>query len=360
MIKVLYVNGGIMRRGGIESFMMNYFRRINSEEIHIDFIVHGNEPGDYDREIMEAGSIIYRLPKKSKHPITYQKRFLEILNNNHYDIIHTQMDAMNGVALRLAKKSKIPTRISHSHNTSCLSNNRIKIFINNCSKSMIPKYATHFFACSDAAGRWLYGKDEEFTIINNAIDLGKFLYREDVRAEVRKGLNIDDKFVIGHVGRFDYQKNHEFIVSIVEELVKHKKNVIVLLIGDGDMEDQIRDLIKEKNLQDYFVFLGSRADVERFYNAMDVFILPSRFEGLPIVGIEAQANGLPCLFSLNITPEICMTKNAKMVPLNKEKWIEALLNNPKRSISDAADSIRKRGYDINFEAEQLKKLYLSV
>lgn len=349
-----------MRRGGIESFMMNYFRRINSEEIHIDFIVHGSESGDYDHEIIEAGSTIYRLPKKSKHPFTYQKRFLEILNNNHYDIIHTQMDAMNGVALRLAKKAKIPIRISHSHNTSCLSNNRIKIIINDYSKSLIPKYATHLFACSDAAGQWLYGKNKEFTVINNAIDLGKFSYREDMRREVRKDLKIDDKFVIGHVGRFDYQKNHEFIVSLIEDLAQHKKNVIVLLIGDGSGEDQIRKLIIEKDLQDYFIFLGSRSDVEYFYNAMDVFILPSRFEGLPIVGIEAQANGLPCLFSSNITPEICMTKNSKLIPLYKDKWIDALCGTLKRSTDDATDDIRKSGFDIDFEAEQLKKLYLSV
>lgn len=296
IIRVLYVNGGLMDRGGISMHMMNYYRHLDKSRIQIDFVVHGFEKGIFDDEIYSLGGKIYNIPLKSKDYFGNIKALKEIFDTGKYKIVHSHMDAMNMVVLKIAKKCGIPIRIAHSHNTQHLTNNKIKFAINEYARLNISKYATHFFACSEKAGRWLFGdkavNNGKVTVIYNAIELEEFTFKQLKRDFLRDALDLKNNFVIGHIGRFDYQKNHLFLLDVFNETLKLTENVKLLLIGDGHLRDEIITKIKKLGIEDKVIMMGVRSDINDLLNVFDVFILPSVFEGLGTVVIEAQANGL--------------------------------------------------------------------
>src|SRR5574344_861842 len=217
--RILYVNGGLMNRGGIESYMMNYYRHFDHSKLQIDFIVHdAGGFGYYDEEIRNMGGRIFVLPKKSRHHFTYSSRLETILRDNDYHIIHTHMDAMGAWVLKIAKDCGIPVRIAHSHNTQHLSANPLKLMLLERARKSINRYATHRMACSQAAGRWLFG-DMPFTVVNNAVDIDKFKFNSQVRSDIRKKYGISNNdILIGHIGRFDVQKNHSFLIDVFLEV----------------------------------------------------------------------------------------------------------------------------------------------
>lgn len=358
-VKVLYINGNIMKRGGIEAFMMNYFRHIDKTKIHIDFLVHGYEKGVYDDEIIAAGSKIFHVPTKSKHPLAYQRELKKLFKSEHFDIVHSHLDAMSGWVLKIAKKCGVSVRIAHSHNTDHLTTNSIKRVINDYSKRQIPQYATHLFACSKMAGEWLFGKDSKFKIVSNAIELERFQFNVEIRNHIRRENNWDDKFVIGHVGRFDYQKNQEYLIPILKEVLYKKPNALVVFIGSGDTEPMVKQLAVENKVEDHIVFLGSRDDVNEFYNAFDFFVLPSRFEGLGIVAVEAQVNGVPSVLSDEIPEVVKINNNVVFAPLNKKNmWVEEICTSKSRE--NGLDRVREDGYDILSAAKKLEEEYLDM
>ncbi len=359
-IRILYVNGGLMHRGGIESFMMNYYRHFDRSLVQIDFIVHGDGYGEYDEEIMALGGNIYHVPVKSKHPFRYAGEVKKVIKAGGYQIIHSHADAMSGWILKIAKECGVPVRIAHSHNTDHLTKNPIKRFLNDMAKKDIQKYATHLFACSNMAGAWLFGK-KDFTVVNNAIDLCKFVYSNGVRTRIRKQFNIGaNEFVIGHVGRFDRQKNHEFLIMVFAEYAKINPKAKLLLVGDGELRTEIEPLIATYDIQDRVLLTGVRSNVNEIYSAMDVFVLPSHFEGLPVVGLEAQANGLPCLFSSGVTKESQVTDNAQFLDLSVELWVAALKESEKATRLDGKSSLVEAGYDIEVESKKLQEFYLQI
>lgn len=358
-VRVLYINGNIMKRGGIEAFMMNYFRYMDKSKVHIDFLVHGYEKGVYDDEIIAAGSKIYHVPMKSKHPLTYQKELKKLFKSEHFDIVHSHLDAMSGWVLKIAKECGVPVRIAHSHNTDYLTTNKIKRIINNYSQKKIPQYATHLFACSQLAGEWLFGKNSKFKIINNAIELERFQYNDEIRNHIRKENNWEDKFIIGHIGRFDYQKNQEYLIPILKEVLLNKSNALLMFIGSGDTKPMVKQLVEKNKVEGNVVFLESRDDVNKFYNIFDCFVLPSRFEGLGIVAVEAQVNGVPCILSDKIPSIVKINNNTIFVPLdNKKMWIEEICAPKTRK--EGIDEARAAGYDILSAAKQLKEEYLNM
>ena len=357
-IKVLYINGNIMKRGGIEAFMMNYFRNIDKSVIHIDFVVHGYEEGCYDNEIIAAGSKIYHVPTKSKHPFTYAKRLEKIFKSDNYSIVHSHLDAMSGWSLKIAKQVGIPVRIAHSHNTALLTKNPNKIWINEYAQKQILKYATNLFACSEAAGEWLFGKQSQFQVINNAIDVQKYQFNEEKREEIRTKYFLQDKFVIGCVGRFDYQKNQEFLIPVLEKVLKEKENAILVFLGEGNTMKMVNELAKERKVEKNIVFLGAVNNVFEFYNAFDLFVLPSRFEGLCFVAIEAQTNGLECILSDQVTRETKICTNTNFLSLEEKKWANEIIRaTGERNICNA-EQIKKAGYSIVNEARKLQEFYL--
>lgn len=324
-IKILFVNGGLMDRGGISMFIINYLKYFDFSKFEVNVAVHGYNDGSNDNEIKKMGCKIFNLPIKSKNYIKWKKELTTLLVAGDYDLIHSNVDAGNGPILKIAKKCGVPIRISHAHNTQFLTNNKLRIIINNIEKNQIKKYATSLFACSNKAGEWLYG-NYNFTVINNAIDYNKFIFDETKRKKIRKLLNIsNEKFLIGHVGRFDYQKNHDFILKLAE-IFNKDSNIIFLLIGDGHLKNKVENVINKRRLNNVML-TGEIENVSDYLNAMDCFILPSLFEGLSVVSIEAQVNGLQCLFSDTITKECVISNNVSFLSINNtHEWEKALLN----------------------------------
>lgn len=366
-VRILYVNGGIMSRGGIESFMMNYYRRFDKEKIQVDFIVHGFEKGIYDDEIINMGGEIINVPVKSKDYFGNINKLNEIFSSKKYKIIHSHMDAMSMVVLRQAKKCGIPFRIAHSHNTQHLTNNRIKYLLNEYARKNITRYATHYIACSEPAARWLFGnknvENNSVSYVKNAIELDKFRFNLKERNEIRYKYNLGNSFVVGHVGRFDHQKNHMFLLEMFKKLLNDTPNSTLLLVGDGYLRNEIERKIEELNIKDNVILAGSRDDVNYIMNAFDVFCLPSKFEGLGIVLIEAQANGLGCVASNEVPLESRINSKIQYISLNasQREWVDSLLlykEDQDREIN--VQQFIGRGYSIEHEVEKLQNMYLKI
>lgn len=356
-IYVLYVNGGIMNRGGIESFMMNYFRHIDRKRVHIDFLVHGYEKGAYDDEIIANGSLIYHVPVKSKHPFIYQKKLKEIFSSGKYQVVHSHLDAMSCWILKIAKKCSIPVRIAHSHNTDHLTTNKLKYWINEQARKKICKYTTINLACSQAAGKWLFG-NSAFIVIPNAIEADKFKFNNEVRVQIRRELGISDNMIVlGHVGRFDTQKNHKFLIDAFYKASQYNKNLVLMLIGDGWMKKTIQEKVNQYKLNGKVLFLGTRNDVNYLYNAMDVYVFPSLFEGLSVVLVEAQTNGLHCVVSDRVSTEVNITNTIEFLPLNLDIWIDKLLSEKQSQRFENEDTICNQGYEIVKAAKKLEDMY---
>ena len=330
-IRILYINGGPLNRGGIESYMMNYYRNFNRDKIQIDFVSIGMHKAAYDDEIEALGGKVYYIPKKSKNYIGYIKAIRSIFKTGKYKIVHTHMDAMGMTVLKEAKRCNIPVRIAHSHNTKHLTNNFIKLKINEYARKNINKYATHKFACSESAGRWLFG-DYEFDcgkveIIKNAINIDKFKFNYKKRLEIRNNLNISNRdIVIGHIGRFDEQKNHMFLLDVINKISEKDQNIKLILIGDGHLKKSIQEKIINLKMEEKVIMMGLVDNPSEYYSAFDIFVLPSLFEGLPVVGIEAQANGLVCLFSDKITKELQINNNISFLDISdSDLWCKEIL-----------------------------------
>jgi glycosyltransferase involved in cell wall biosynthesis len=366
--RILYINGGLMDQGGISSFMMNYYRNLDKSKFQIDFIVHGFEIGFFDEEIKSLGGRIFNIPKRSTSFFGNINNLKKIIDPKNYQIVHSNMDAMNLLVMKISKDKGIPIRISHSHNTQHITNNKIKKFILDILKKFINNYATHLFACSYDAGKWLYGKkiieQGNVKIINNAIDFKKFSFDLSIRTKLRKLLNLEGFYVIGCVGRFDYQKNHLFLIEVIAILVKLKSNIKLILVGDGHLRGLIEKRVNDLNISDNVILLGSRSNIYELYNIFDFFILPSIFEGLGMVLIEAQANGLSCLASTKVPAESNILNKIIFLDLEKgsKYWADIIFNiinydNNRIVEKSVFDST---GYSIDIEAKKLSSIYINL
>ena len=358
-IRILYVNGGLMDRGGVASVMMSYFLRIDPKVVHIDFVVHGNGVGDRDEEILHRGSKIFKVPPKSKDFGGNYRGLKKIMSEGKYDIVHAHADSGNALILKIAKECGIKVRISHSHNTNFTITNQFRILLNYFQMKQISKYATHKWACSVAAGEWLYGLQSRFEVIPNAIELSKFKFDSAMRDKLRIEYGLMGKRVIGHIGRFDYQKNQLFLIDAFAKAAEKDETLRLILIGDGKDRTEIENAIKKSFIEDKVILMGQRSDVYSLLNIMDIFVLPSKFEGFPVVTIEAQANGLHCLCSDIITRETNLTGNNKYLPLEKSIWTNELLKVYKRDES-MMDKIIEQGYEIINASQKLQERYIQM
>ena len=316
--------------GGIETYLMNYYRTVDKSKIQFDFLNIYNNPLCFSNDILGMGGKIFNVPSYYKHPFKYLKETKKIINSNSYFIIHCNMNSAAMIyPLIAAKMSRARVIISHAHNSSS-DKGVIKSLLHDVNKHFIPLLANRFYACSDKAGKWFFTKrildSCNYKIIYNAVDLKKYKYNEKNRREIRKELGIaDDCFVLGHVGRFNKQKNHKFIIDIFNDISGYNKNVILLLIGKGPLITKIKELVKKNNMTNSVIFLENRNDMEKIYCAMDLFILPSLYEGLPLVGVEAQLCGLKCLFSDTITNELSISKHSEYLPLVSSVWVNRIV-----------------------------------
>lgn len=357
MIRILQcVND--MHRAGLETMLMNYYRHIDRTKIQFDFLTHRPYRSDYDDEIESLGGKIYYAPRL--YPQNYLKYFkwMKRFFKDHpeYKIIHSHIDAMSYLPLKAAKKAGIPIRIAHSHNTSI--DKDFKYFLKQYFRFRITKVATDYCACGQEAGAFLFGK-EKYTFIPNAIDINKFVFNENIRDKKRNELNIQNEFVIGHVGRLSYQKNHKFLIELFNEYINRNPQTLLLLVGVGEKENEIRKQVHKFGLDGKVRFLGNRSDVNELYQAMDVFVMPSHFEGVPVVGIEAQFSDLPCIFSNKVPNEVKLNSKTEFIPLDAPMhvWLNAIektKNKPRRLNSE---ELLASIYDINNAHVILEQYY---
>jgi glycosyltransferase involved in cell wall biosynthesis len=328
-LRVLHIVGGVMDVGGIEMFLMNYYRHIDRDVIQFDFCIVEEGDGHYDHEIRSLGGELHNLPSKKRHPIQHLKGLLHVLKKYRNNPVHMHLDGMNGLYGLIAFLNNNKIRISHSHNTNHLTNSPIKRFIHDSFRLINRVVNNHFAACSNDASFWLHGKSNSHNsiIIRNAIDTKKFAFDETLRNQCRENYGIPDDFVIGHVGRFHPQKNHRFILDIAMELKTLNTHQKFVFVGDGILHDEIVSFITNNGLDEKFILIGKTDSPEKYYNMFDLFLLPSLYEGLGISLIEAQSNGLPCLVSENIPSEAILSSNARIIPLiDLSLWIETILD----------------------------------
>lgn len=353
----------IMNRGGAETMVMNYYRNIDRSKVQFDFMVHREERGAYDDQIESLGGRIYRMcPIYPQNFRIYKKKLKDFFSEHkEYKIIHGHMSELGVFAYEEAERAGVPIRICHAHNAP--NGFDMKTLFREYFKYKSKKYITHRFICGQEAGKWLFGKEnkEKFILMNNAIDSKQFIYNEQISTKVKKELDIEGKFVIGHIGRFNIQKNHEFLIDIFSEIYKHNKNSVLLLAGTGELQKKIKEKVINLELKDKVRFLGVRTDVPQLLQAFNVFLFPSLFEGLPVTMVEAQAAGIKCFISDNIPKEVILTDLVEVISLKKSKnyWAEQVLkvksNLEKRNMYN---DILKVNYDINKNAKWLSEFYL--
>ncbi|MHB9293770.1 putative glycosyltransferase EpsF [Hollandina sp. SP2] len=350
--------------GGVENFIINYWRHIDSNKIHFDFICYDKEPVYY-QEIIEHGSHVYIIPGRRKNYFSYYKQIKKILTENKYNVIWSNLCSLSDIlVLKIAFKKRIKKRIVHAHNSSIKYGQIITKILHWINRERIVKYATDFWACSQTSGNFFYPDmitaSSKFRIIHNAIDTKKFIFSQSEREIKRKELNLENKLVIGHIGRFHFQKNHEFLLNIFAEISKNRKDTILLLIGDGELFGDIKSLVELSGLKNNVIFLGLRNDIPKLLHAMDIFVFPSRYEGLPFVLVEAQTAGLPCFFSDTITSEIIITDTIYPVSIHESasRWAEIIINNLNTERKNTLSIIKKGGYDISTEAQAIESYFL--
>lgn len=347
-----------MGRGGLETMLMNYYRNIDRDKVQFDFLTHRDERWDYDDEIESLGGKIYHLPKLNPFSKSYlndlDKFFKE---HKEYQIVHCHQDCLSGVVLKVAKKNGVKFTIAHSHNAN--QDKNLKYLIKVFEKSKIPKYADKLFACGDEAGRWMFNTDN-FEVLNNAIDTDLYTYNKEKADKVKKEFSIENKFVVGHVGRFNPQKNHEFLIDVFNEIQKVKEDSVLMLVGDGDLRPEIEQKVQDLGLSDKVIFTGVRSDVNDLMQGMDVFLFPSLYEGLGIVLIEAQAAGLKCVISDTIPKDGVLTKDVTSISLNQSPavWANEILKYQEYKRANNKEIIKKANYDIKNNAKTLEQFYI--
>lgn len=380
-MRILYVLNGTFLRGGTEAVILNYFSHMNRKKIQIDFMLHTTEEEMQSNEICQSliqeGANIYCVTPRYAGVKQNKQDITKVLMENQFDAIHTHTDAIGSYILAIAKKCGIPVRIAHSHNTEVpVKPNTFKnilhwLYLEGCHYS-IRRQATHYMACSQKAGEWLFGKkawkEGKVYYLRNGIDLQKYAYNSSTRERIKKEMNLEGKVVLGHVGRFAYQKNHDFIIDVFAQVHKENNNTVLLLVGEGELKSEIEEKVRQLGLENAVIFYGVSDHVEDLLQVMDIFVFPSRWEGLGMVLVEAQASGLMC-FAPDIdkvSKDSQMTDLIRFLPYDISSWAKEIntvianLSHNERTSDISMVNIKENRYDIYEEALCLEKYYLSL
>lgn len=348
-----------MGRGGLETMLMNYYRHMDRDKVQFDFLVHRDFEADYDAEILSLGGRIYHMPRLIPWSKSYQKKLKDFLcAHPEYRIVHVHQDCLSSVALQCAEECGIPVRIAHSHSSSAVKN--LKYLLKLYYMRRIPRVSTHLFACSRQAGDWMFAK-HPYTIVPNAIAASQYVYSEEMEYAVREEFGLTDQLVIGHVGNFTPAKNHRFLLEIFQEVKRKQENAKLLLVGGGDGIQAIQEKADTMGISDAVIFAGTRKDVPRLMQAMDVFVFPSLYEGLPVTLIEAQAAGLPCVVSDAVSQESEVTKGLltyRDLSDSAAEWAECILKKKKTCCQTHISEICDAGYEIEEAAKKLQAFYI--
>lgn len=348
-----------LEKNGISTVIMNYCTNLNLDLYDITIIV-GKNVDTYFRKICQDLKItIVELPYRKSDPKKYYLRFNSYLTQNKFDIVHVHgSNASIGLELLIAKIHRVPVRIAHCHNSFGTS-----VKIHKLMKPVLNWSYTNAFACGQLAGEWMFG-NRPFIIIRNGFDVKKFGFSVDARTKWRKKLNLESKLVLGHVGGFNFQKNQEFLVKLLRQILPNIPNAHLLLVGSGKNLSNIKQTVSDWDLESRVTFLGETDVPEEIYSAMDCFIFPSRFEGLPVAMLEAQISGLPCIMSTKVTQEVVIGSTVKKLSLDApiHSWEQAITKMSKDDrasfVSSNAASIEK--YEIKNCVQELNKKYLEI
>ena len=369
-MKILQIVGEI-DGGGVGQVVYNYLSHMDLSDAKFDILAfekEGNKEQLLEKDFSDIGCEVIYIKHRNLGYLKHFSLYRKLLRENRYDIVHCHFGLWSTIYLLLACLEGVNCRIAHSH----IAKDEYgfpKQLLLNMTKPLLNLFTTERYACGRDAGKYLWGS-KTYTILNNAIELEKFRYNNDLRLIARKKLNIDkDTILLGHIGRFSFQKNQEFIVNIVKKMVSMGLNIRLVFIGNGENIEKVKKMVSNEHLEKYILFLGLRDDVNELIQAMDIFLLPSRYEGLPVVGIEAQCTGINCIFSSNITDEVMILPNSIMLPIEPmsscvDLWVDEI----KKQIVDKTRTInrelgikyiKEHGFDIYEEARKLKENYRS-
>ena len=374
MARMLIVLNNNLESGGIEIYLLSMLAKLRAEENStIDIFVPGKIVSEeIASKLRSLGCTIYEQfisgNNLSKGVGLIRKLYI-FLKKNHYYAIYVNVGNIvrQSLSLSIACLCNVEIRIAHSHNA-IVARNFLQDFFYNILRPINVKNATQLLACSQAAAIYQYGEAalNRAVIIKNGIDTNRFCFRANKRESIRKELGIENCPVIGHVGRFNIQKNHVFLIEIFREIVQKHPTAKLLLIGEGELQETVKKQVTSYGLSQSVIFTGVTEHVEDYMCAMDVFVLPSLFEGLPIVGVEAQASGLPCIFSNSITKEVKLTDRVEFIPLESSAGVwgneiaRSLTNETSLNREDARKKIREAGYDVEDTVRTFLKIYRSL
>lgn len=369
-IRILHVLGGV-GLGGAESRIMDIYRHIDKDKVQFDFLVHQTKKGYYEEEIESLGGRIYRVPRfKLYNILTYRKALLDFFSANcrfassscRLEVVHGHMTSTASIYLPIAKKCGIPVTVAHARSAGV--DKGVKGIITRLLRRPLRKKCDYMFACSMLAAEAVFGKNNakngRVTIVPNAIDAKLFMYDEEVRNRIRQKLSLEDKFVIGHVGRFHYAKNHEYLLAVFGEIAKQREDARLLLLGEGERMEEMKEKAAALGIADKVLFAGNQKEVWEYYQAMDFFMFPSRFEGLPGTVVEAQSAGLRCLISDTIAEEVKITELVMVHSIEEEpeKWAEYVLSHDKYERKNRYEQIVAAGFDVKAQAKWYEQFYL--
>ena len=345
--------------GGMESYIMNMYRRIDRTKVQFDFLVHHARRGVFEDEIEALGGQVYHTTLMDDFNLLKYLRDLNRLYSRHpeYRIVHGHLNSSAFFYLGAARRHGIRHRILHCHCPGKI--NTLKGQVKHLVSRLAPVHATLRLACSTQAGRYLY-KDRPFELIANGVDAARFRFTPDVRREQRRSLGFQDQFVIGHVGRFYYEKNHEYLLNIFKAVRSRIPQAVLMLLGDGKLMNDIRRKAHEMALDDAVFFMGLIRDTAPYYQAMDVFCMPSLYEGLPLTGLEAQFASLPCVFSDTVSQEVSFSPETQFLPIGPEhtgRWADALENIYRRNVDRSAFAPYNQSFDAAAAAEEMIRRY---
>lgn len=356
-------------RSGVQRITLNYMRKIDSEKIKYDFLVCGAEKCDYEDEIKSMGGLVYYMsPLHTAKTGAYKKEFRRFLSEHReYEVVHSYLEEKSYYALRIAQEMNIPIRICHGqlHPAHVTWKSPLKYY----RKYRLRKYYTHGMACSKEVAQWLFGplKAKDTVIMKNAVDTTALKKDMDIEREIRQEYGLDDKLVIGNVGKFVKENNQKFLVDIFAEIHRRRPDSVLVLAGDGDSsteqryKDKVKERVKEMRLEASVIFAGVKSDIERVMHAFDVVVMPSASGGFPISLVEAQSMGIKCVVSDVVTQKCNLTGSMQFMPLELRAsvWAGRILQYVKEPVVDKSYKVVDKGYDIKSSATKLQRYYIS-
>lgn len=361
-MKILFINTIRLEKNGITTFILNNAKYLSQENYNVSILAPNNVNHELEKILEQNNIALFTLNNRKRKPLRYIKELAKIIKNNNFDVIHVNGNSSTMVLeLFAAKLAGCRCRIPHSHNTVTE-----HIFIHGILYPLFNLLATDRMACSDAAGKWLY-HNKQFFVIKNGVDINNYIPTSEIRNKIRKKLDLKSSdILLGNIGYFNLQKNQKFLIPIMKKLDKRFK---LILIGDGLLREEVQSLVKQNNLQSRIIFAGNVNNVNEYLSALDVFLMPSKFEGLPFALVEAQASGLPCIISNKISREVDLTGNVQFLSLDdSNKWINTIqmtaMSCSFKNRLGLMDSVHKKikgnGYDAEQNAHHLGEIFKLV